>query len=139
MKARFEYNCAENGSGILATESELLFSNKVYILSNTASTSGGGLYLSQSKLLLLQESFLTISKNNAYKEGGGIHAVSSSVNSIVTGSQYIDLTGEIIEEYKGVILNITENTAQNGGGIYLEANSKITLLKDYIFKTDMKQ
>ena len=136
-EARFEHNRAEIGGAILSTESEVFLSNKVYVLNNSASKSGGGLYLSQSELLALQESTLTISSNDAYERGGGIHAVSSSIKCIVTGSQYTDPTGETIEEYKGAILNITENTAQKGGGIYLEANSKVTVLKDYIFNTNV--
>ena len=43
-EARFEHNRAEIGGAILATESEIFLSDKVYITNNSASTSGGGLY-----------------------------------------------------------------------------------------------
>ena len=136
-EVRIENNRAEIGGAILATESEVFLSKEVYILNNSASASGGGLYLSQSELFILQESTVIISSNNAYERGGGIHAISSSIKCTVTGSQYTDANGKTVEEYKGAILNITENTAQNGGGVYLEANTKITILKDYIFNTEV--
>ena len=83
-----ENNRAEIGAAILATESEIFLSQMVSILNNSASASGGGLYLSQTKLLILQESTVTISRNDAYERGGGILAISSSIKCIVTGSQY---------------------------------------------------
>ena len=138
-EARFECNHAETGGAILAIESELFLSNQVYVINNSASISGGGLYLSQSELFSLQESALTIIGNSAAKNGGGINIVSSSIKCIVTGSQDIDQNGKIVEQYMGAILNFAENTAQKGGAIYLEANSKVTVLKDYIFETDMKR
>ena len=137
-EARFEHNRAEIGGAIVATESEIYLSDQVYVTNNSASISGGGLYLSQSELFSLQESTLTISNNSATEKGGGIDVVSSSIKCIVTGSQDTDENGNMIEEYKGAILNITENTAQKGGGIYLEANSKVIMLKDYIFETNTK-
>ena len=44
------------------------------------------------------------------------------------------------EEYRGAILNITctENSAQKGGGLCLEANSKVIMLKDFIFRRVMR-
>ena len=138
-ETRFEHNNAEIGGAILATDSEVFLSGQAYILNNNASMSGGGLYLSQSELSSLQASTLTISGNHATEKGGGIDIVSSSIKFIVTGSQYTDQTGNMIEEYEGAILNITENMAQKGGAIYLEANSKVTVLKDYIFETDAKR
>lgn len=132
-----ENNHAEIGGAILATESELFLSKVVHMFNNSASASGGGLYLSQSELLILQESRVTISGNSAYERGGGILAISSSIKCIVTGSQYT-ANGRMIEEYKGAIVNITGNSAQKGGGIYLEANTKVTILKDYIFNTGVR-
>ena len=132
---RFENNLAEIGGAILGTESEVYVSQyaKVAVVSNNAKTSGGGLYLSQSELLNLQESSFKIYNNTAYAKGGGIHAVSSSMKLTVTGSKYTDESGKINEVYKGAILNITGNTAQYGGAMFLEGYSKLTLLKDYIF------
>ena len=138
-EVRFEHNHAETGGAIVATESEIFLSNHVYVINNSAAVSGGGLYLSQSELFGLQESTLTVTGNSATEKGGGIDIVSSSVKCIVTGSQDANQNGRTIEQYMGAILNFTENTAQKGGAIYLEANSKVTMLKDYIFETDVKR
>ena len=137
-EARFEYNHAEIGGAIVAIESEIYLSDQVYVVNNSASISGGGLYLAQSELFSLQDSTLVVSRNTAIERGGGIHAVSSSIKSVVTGSQDTDLNGKESEQYEGAILNITENSAQSGGGICLEANSKIIMLKDFIFRTTMR-
>ena len=90
------------------------------------------------QLFCFQESYLTISESSAL-EGGGIHAISSSIKAMVTGQTYVNQNGEKAEQYKGAQLNILRNTAQRGGGIYLEANSKITLLKDYIFDSNIEE
>ena len=132
---RFEHNRAEIGGAIIATESEIYLNDQVYVVNNSASISGGGLYLAQSELFSLQDSNLTVSRNNATERGGGIHAVSSSIKNIVTGLQDTDSNGKEIEEYRGAMLNITENSAQKGGGLCLEANSKVIMLKDFIFRT----
>ena len=137
-EARFEYNHAEIGGAIVAAESGIYQSDQVYIVNNSASISGGGLYLAQSELFSLQDSTLFISRNTATEKGGGIYAVSSSIKSVVTGSQDTGLNGKESEQYKGAILNITDNSAQRGGGICLEANSKIIMLKDFIFRTTMR-
>ena len=134
----FEYNRAEIGGAIVATESEIYLSNQMYIINNSATISGGGLYLAQSEVFSLQDSTLIISRNSATEKGGGIFAVSSSIKSVVTGSQYTNSNGKETEEYRGAILNITENSAQKGGGICLEANSKIIMLKDFIFRTSVE-
>ena len=132
---RLENNHAEIGGAIVGTESKLYLNDEVTITNNKAAKSGGGLYLSQSELNSLQESNVTISGNNAVERGGGVHAVSSSVKCIVTGSKYTDKGGKMIDKYMGALLNIIHNTAQKGGALFLEANSKVTLLKDYIFVT----
>ena len=132
---RFENNHAEIGGAILGTESEIYVSKKanVAVVSNNAKKSGGGLYLSQSELFHLQESSLMIYNNTACAKGGGIHAASSSMKLTVTGSKDTDERGDIIEVYRGAMLNIAGNTAQYGGGVFLEGYSKLILLKDYIF------
>ena len=60
--------------------------------------------------------------NTAVHRGGGLHAISSSVESV---SAYSDA------QYTGAQLNFTRNRAELGGGISLEANAKI-----HIFKSD---
>ena len=81
-EARFEYNHAETGGAILAIENEIFLSNRLHVINNNASISGGGLHLSQSELFSLQESTLTIISNSTTEKGGGIDIVSSSVNAL---------------------------------------------------------
>ena len=139
-KALFENNSAEAGGAILSTDTEIFVDkdSSVYVTNNNASQDGGGLYLSQTQLLCFQDSNLAISDNTAV-DGGGIHAISSSMKAMITGLKYYVNESESVEEYKGAQLNILRNTAQRGGGIYLEANSKITLLKDYIFDSNIDE
>ena len=81
---------------------------------NTATYgNGGGIYLYQSVLEIKGNS--TISHNNAVR-GGGIHASSSSISVYQPGT-----------------LELIKNIAKtNGGGMYLEVNPRLHLLKsDY--------
>ena len=135
-RSRLENNRAEIGGAIVGTECEIVLNSnaKIDITNNTATKSGGGLYLSQSDLYGLEASALTISNNTANDRGGGIHAISSSIKLTVTGSKDTDAGGNVYEQYQSSVLNITENKAIAGGAIFLEANSKLTLLKDYIFE-----
>ena len=133
----FEYNHAEIGGAIVATESEIYLSGQVNVVNNSASISGGGLYLARSDLFSQQDSNLTILRNMATKRGGGIHAISSSIKNVVTG-EYTDLNRKETEEFRGATLNIIENLAQKGGGLCLEANSKVIMLKDFIFRNIMR-
>ena len=134
-KSVFEGNSAETGGAIAATDSEIFLNDEVNITNNKAYKSGGGVYLSQSELHALRESTVIISNNRAEKRGGGIHAVSSSLKCTVTGSDY-SYQDEIRRElYEGALMIIRENTAERGGALFLEANSRVTLLKDYLFYT----
>ena len=138
--ARFVNNHAEFGGAIVARESEVYLNDEVHVLNNSASVTGGGLYLSQSQLISHLESNVTISNNYATESGGGLHAVSSLIKCIVSGSQYYtDPNGKQTEKCTGAIVYITENSAQKGGGIYLEAYSKIIIQNDCTFETIFKQ
>ena len=140
-RSRFENNHAEVGGAIVGTESEIFVkdSAEVVIINNTANTSGGGIYLSQSDLFGLRNSVLSISNNIANESGGGIHAISSSIKLTVTGSKNTNEGGSVYEQYNGTLMKIVGNKAPTGGAIFLEANSKITLLKDYIFENSTIQ
>ena len=122
-----EYNHAENGGAIYSTESELYVNGNVTIAHNTATGNGGGVYLSTSELNCQQESALVLLNNIASHKGGGLHAISSSIkaaSSIANG------------QYTGARINFTENAAERGGGLSLEANAKLYILKyDYNFYT----
>ena len=132
-----QHNQAEIGGAIAAADSEIFLNGLVNITKNKAYKTGGGLHLSQSELHALRESVVVISSNIANTKGGGIHAVSSSIKCSVTGSDY-SYQNEIRREmYEGALMTIEGNEAQRGGALYLEANSRVTLLKDYLFYTLM--
>lgn len=89
------------------------YSYNVYgqtVITNNTATSGegGGIYLHQNKFVIAVN--CTVSQNRAVK-GGGIYAKSSSITMHQHG-----------------ILNVTNNSAENGGGIYLEMGPKLNLM-----------
>ena len=116
-----EYNHAENGGAIHSTESKLYVNGNVTIAHNTATRNGGGVYLSTSELNCQQKSTFEFFNNTAIHKGGGLHATSSSIKATFSYS-WPDL-------YTGARLNFTENTAEMGGGLSLEANAKLYILK----------
>lgn len=105
-------NHATNGGGIHATGSKLYVASIMNVTSNTASSSGGGIYLYQSELNCQSQCTLTL-VNNTSIEGGGIHAISSS----------------LIAQNGQDKITFRNNTAvRAGGGISLEVNAKIYIL-----------
>ena len=124
-------NCAENGGAIHATDQSKVYLNgETTIAYNTANNTGGGIYLDTSELQCHSNSSLTMSRNNADKKGGGVHAISSSINVIGTYEKNrTDLYNNTTYEYVGSILYISDNEAKKGGGLYLEMNSKLYVLK----------
>ena len=101
---------AINGGGILAISSNIdVLDSTLYILGSTATDTGGGAYLYQSKLYI--RGSVSISDNRAENFGGGIHAISSI---IVLHIQHMSQ----------VHLYLQSNTARNGGSACLEMNSK---------------
>ena len=64
---------------------------------------------------------ITLVSNCALHRGGGIYAVSSTIDILSTS------------DYKQASLLLLENSAQIGGGLYMEANAKL-----YISKADHK-
>ena len=119
-----EHNHAENGGAIHSTESKLYVNGNVTIAHNTATSNGGGVYLSTSELNCQQKSTFVLLKNTAVYKGGGLHAISSSIKAT---SVYILQ----IEQYIGTRMNFT---AKKGGGLSLEASAKLYILKyDGIF------
>ena len=110
----FENNRAENGGAIHSVESELYVNGKLAVELNMARENGGGIYLSQSELTCLQKGILKLSGNVATQRGGGIHAISSTVQS--TSSDKTNV-------------RFVQNSAKEGGGIYLETNAKLYVHK----------
>ena len=117
-----EHNHAENGGAIHSTESKLYVNGYVTIAHNTASGNGGGVYLSTSELNCQHKSTFEFFNNTAEHKGGGLHAISSSIKAIssIPWPLYV---------YTGARINFTGNTAKRGGGLSLEANAKLYILK----------
>ena len=117
-----EHNLAENGGAILSTESKLYVNGDVTIAHNTATRNGGGVYLSTSELNCQQKSTFVLFNNTAEQKGGGLHAISSSIKA--TSAFPLQL-----QYYIGTRINFTNNAAERGGGLSLEANAKLYVLK----------
>ena len=122
-----EYNHAENGGAIHSTDSKLYVNGDVTIAHNTATGNGGGVYLSNSELNCQQESALVLLNNIASHKGGGLHAIGSSIKAASSTDN-----NNVIIFYTGTRISITGNTAERGGGLSLEANTKLYILK-YVF------
>ena len=126
----FEHNHAENGGAIHSTESKLYVNGDVTVAHNTATGNGGGIYLSTSELNCQQESYFGLHNNTAVRKGGGLHAIGSSikaVSSLVLNYKQLLYWPQYI--YTGARIDIRRNTAERGGGLSLEANAKLYILK----------
>ena len=114
--ANIQQNCAANGGGILASTSKLKLWGHFSFLRNSASDTGGTMYLQQSELNIKGYALLT--ENTANKKGGAIHAIGSSLSLILVRKSPLYASK----------LHIRANTADRGGGIYFEWNSKIYVM-----------
>ena len=111
-------NRADNGGALHATESKLFVNGHILLENNTAAMNGGGIFLYQSEMNCQPESTLILSGNNASEQGGGVHAISSTIN-IVARSHIVE----------GAVVDFSNNTAERGGGLSLEANAKFNVIK----------
>ena len=104
-------NQARQGGAILAIESTIVLYGITTIPNNKATdSSGGGISLQQSNLEI--KGSCNVSGNHAMR-GGGIHAKSSTISVYQQGGK----------------LQIINNNAENGSGLYLGINPKLYLLK----------
>ena len=104
-------NQASYGGAVLAAGSTVIIYGEIIISNNTAvKSNGGGIFLLQSTLLI--KGNCTICNNHAVQVGGGIYATSSTV--------------AVLQPWT---LKFVNNEAVNGGGIYLQVNSKLNILK----------
>ena len=127
-------NRANKGGAIHSTESILYLYGDITVANNMAEKSGGGMYLYQSEPICQDHSNVKLLGNSASENGGGIHATSSfiyvqfsilhSTHSAAVHSDYY---------YTGSFLNFTENRAAKGGGISLEAQAKLLILKNDLY------
>ena len=108
-------NQASEGGAILAIESKIIMYGEITIANNNmikiANSSGGGISLNHSHLEIIGRCNLT---NNSAVRGGGIHATSSTI---------------AVYSYQTGTLQLINNNAKLGGGMYLELNSKLHVLK----------
>ena len=105
-------NQASQGGAILAIESTIMLYGTTTIANNTATNiSGGGISLQQSDLEIRETCFIS---NNYAMRGGGVHARSST-----------------IAVHELATLQFKNNRAKNGGGLYLEVNPKLYILKRF--------
>ena len=113
-------NHAENGGAIYVTQSKVNILGRIKLTNNSATGSGGGIYLYQSELNCQKDSILELNGNNATRKGGGIHAISSQIKvNFNSTTQYI-----------GSTIHFIGNKATQGGGISLEMTSSFHILRD---------
>lgn len=119
----FIQNSAKYGGALFAVESNILFAEdtefsleqlSTEITNNTATISGGGIYLYHSSFTTRQ-SFFFITGNDAKERGGAVHAVNS------------DILLEHQSRDKNHSFVLAKNIAQLGGGFYLEVASKLLI------------
>ena len=122
----FINNRANYGGAIYAVESAILFTTNgkyltdstaskigtvMTIVNNTASISGGAMYLYRSTMVV-RNADVQITENSASEKGGGIHLA------------YSDIKMEA-ENGKNASLVVAGNSAQFGGGMHLEGFSRL--------------
>ena len=107
------YNHAENGGAIRSSESKVFVNGDLTVTHNSANESGGGIYLYNSEMNC-SDCSLQLSHNTAKSRGGGIHAIASTI--------------KLRSEYS---IEFTNNTAEKGGGLSMESNSKLYILGSY--------
>ena len=118
----FMHNAAVSGGAIHAVEStiDINFNSTLVVANNNASDSGGGVYLYRSDFNCKIGSAIKIIDNIAAIKGGGIHAISSAIKVTYTRHSYFERS----------LLLFERNTANKGGGVSLEANAKLLVLKE---------
>ena len=102
--------------------------NDLIIAHNEASRDGGGGYLSNSELNCLHKSTLNFSSNSAEHKGGGLHAISSSIEAWVSDAQHLYSIR--------ARLHFNKNLADMGGGLSLEANAELMILRYFYNKVN---
>jgi predicted outer membrane repeat protein len=122
-KSNITNNTAVNGGAVYAaSDSVLSVYGELLISENAANLNssglGGGVYLYRAKFNCQFNSSVTILKNKANSNGGGIFAI----NSIVT--VFSDRDSDIISS-----IDFINNTARKGGGIYLELAAELHVIK----------
>ena len=129
-KCNLKHNHANYGGAIYSRESKLYVNGNVTLAHNTAAGSGGGVYLSGSELNYQRKSTFVLFNNTAVHKGGRLHAIKLSIKA----TSDIEYTVDGVWQYSGTRINFTNNVAMFGGGLSLEANAKLYILKNTIVK-----
>lgn len=139
-KAEIIRNHASGKDGAIhATGSTVHMIGKTVIANNTADESGGGIYLFQSKLNCALKCIFF--GNVAVKSGGAVYAIASTVYAdeklVGTG---IPIDNVLNADYpstnfqtKTTTIIFTGNSAQMGGALAFETNSKLYGSSFYVF------
>ena len=123
-------NHAKIGGAVNTIQSKVHVLGELAVSNNTAEDSGGGLYLSRSELTCEMYSRINLTGNRACGNGGGIHAVGSFISIDFSVHPWGTTPSIIHYQYLGSLVQFTENKAEKGGGIYLEEEAKIYILKN---------
>ena len=113
------HNHAVNGGAIRSSESKVYVSlnGRLTVTHNSANESGGGIYLYNSEMNC-SDCSLQLSHNTAKSRGGGIHAIASTIKLY-----------HVLSTIDTVVF--TNNSAEKGGGLSMESNSKLYMLGDF--------
>lgn len=123
------HNSAKHGGALYLSESKFHVHGKMMVINNFASNTGGGIYLYQSELNCKGGSVLNFSLNSAQGKGGEIHAISSAIKVEFLGKFITYISGRDTSYYSGSRLYLIKNKATEGGGMYMEVNAKLYILK----------
>ena len=89
------------------------------VITNNSALNGGGIYLNDTNLTLHSQSTLQIFNNWATQNGGGIY---------VSEYSFINLSFKLFNQSSNFTsIYFHRNRARNGGGLYLELSSIVTL------------
>ena len=125
-ECNLKQNLANYGGAIYSRESKLCVYGNVTLAHNTATGSGGGIYLSGSELNCQRKSTFILFNNTATRKGGGLHATRSSIKATSDIEYTMDRKAQ---SYSGTRINITKNVATWGGGLSLKDNANFYILK----------
>ena len=116
---------AESGGALKAIDSGVHIYGNVVLSNNVVTEDGGGIYLYHSELTCWKSSALNIRNNMATEKGGGINAIGSviKVKNPLLGQTFSSL-------------HFDSNKAMIGGGMFIEMDTKIYILKSIIFKVN---
>lgn len=120
-------NTAQTGGAIHAIEVMIIMHGNITVANNRAMHDGGGIHLRQSELTCQRNSTLTLQGNNAKEKGGGIHAMGSSIK----------INGTLVEKNYAT-LRFVDNQANEGGGLHLEMDAKLYVLKSKAYTEHYK-